>query len=508
MSRIAATALGLALAVAVQAPATAATVRGERGGTGRDAGARAAAGGPAAAKPSPKPTAKPSPRRSRPPAPVLRALPMAPRPAPNSPNCPTGPFSRRVTTEPWAQQALDFSSTWPLTQGQGVTVAVVDSGVDYTPQLAGKLDAVNTIASTGYQDCVGHGTAVAAIIAARNLQARGVPFEGVAPRARILSVKVTNAETSNPATTGGTNTLAQGIIDAATLGAQVINVSVQTSQNTAALSRAVRFALNRGAVIVAAGGNDGPGTGTGPFYPASYPGVLSVGAVEGDGSLAPFSDLGSNVAVTAPGVNVTSAWPGGFRDENLSGTSFAAPFVSGVAALVRSRFPGLSGPAVVRRIEATANGGAGPGTGHGLVNPLEAVTAILPPAAAPSVSPAARPQPVSVPGAPHTDQAADTIALALTAGALGAAALVALGAMVISRGRRRRWRAGRARIPADDGPVAGDLPPTSPALFTGERRAELTGERRAEVTGERRAEITGERRAEVTGERRDAPWPS
>jgi subtilisin family serine protease len=133
MSRIAAMALGLALVVAVQAPATAAAVHGGRDGTGSRAGAGVAAGVPAAAKPSPKPTTKPSPRRSRPPAPVLRALPVEPRPAPNSPGCPTGPFSRRVTTEPWAQQALDFSSVWPLTQGQGVTVAVVDSGVDYTP---------------------------------------------------------------------------------------------------------------------------------------------------------------------------------------------------------------------------------------------------------------------------------------------------------------------------------------------------------------------------------------
>jgi membrane-anchored mycosin MYCP len=95
------------------------------------------------------------------------------------------------------------------------------------------VDAVDAT-STGYQDCVGHGTAVAAIIAARNLQAQGVPFEGVAPRARILSVKVTNADTSSPATTGGSNILAQGIIEAAGLGAQVINVSVQTRKNTPA----------------------------------------------------------------------------------------------------------------------------------------------------------------------------------------------------------------------------------------------------------------------------------
>ena len=395
-------------------------------------------------------------------------MPAEPRP---TPDCPPVPASTRVTAEPWAQQALDFSSAWPLAQGQGITVAVVDSGVDYSPQLTGKVDAVD-VTNTGFQDCVGHGTAVAAIIAARDFQARGVPFEGVAPAARILSVKVNSQASGNSPTTGSATTLAQGIIDAAALGAQVINVSIQT-KNTPELSRAVRFALSKGAVIVAAGGNDGTGTGTGPFYPASYPypGVLSVGAVESDGSLAPFSDLGSRVAVTAPGLNVTSAWPGGFANGSLNGTSFAAAFVSGVAALVRSRFPGLSGPAVANRIEVTANGGTGPGTGNGLVNPLEAVTAILPPGAAPSPSPSAGPQPVSVSRAPPPDRAARTTALAVTAGALGAAALVTLGAVVISQGRRRRWRAGRARIPADDGPAASDPPPPSPSPVTGAPRA-------------------------------------
>jgi type VII secretion-associated serine protease mycosin len=408
----------------------------------------------------------------------------------------------RVTVEPWAQQALDFSSAWPLAQGQGITVAVVDSGVDYTPQLAGKVDAVDVV-GTGYQDCVGHGTAVAAIIAARNLQARGVPFEGVAPRARILSVKVNSQEFGNSPTSGNSNTLAQGIIDAATLGAQVINVSVQT-RNTPALSRAVRFALRRGAVIVAAGGNDGPDTGTGPFYPASYPypGVLSVGAVQSDGSLAPFSDLGSHVAVTAPGVNITSAWPGGFADGTLNGTSFATAFVSGVAALVRSRFPGLSGRAVVARIEVTANGGTGPGTGDGLVNPLEAVTAILPPGAAQSASPSARPQAVSVSRAPPPDRATRTTALAITASALGAAALVALGAVVIGQGRRRRWRAGRARIPSDGGPVADD--PSPRAHVPAPPRSPVTDAPQVPVTNAAEPSSANAPRPPVT----DAPQPS
>ncbi len=97
-----------------------------------------------------------------------------------------------------------------------------------------------------------------------------MPFEGVAPAARILSVKVNSQASGNSPTTGSATTLAQGIIDAAALGAQVINVSIQT-KNTPELSRAVRFALSKGAVIVAAGGNDGTGTGTGPFSPRATP---------------------------------------------------------------------------------------------------------------------------------------------------------------------------------------------------------------------------------------------
>ena len=82
---------------------------------------------------------------------------------------------------PWAQKVLDFRGAWPLAKGQGVTVAVVDSGVDFTPQLAGKVAAMD-LTGTGPQDCVGHGTEVAAIIAASNIRAQGMPFAGVAPR--------------------------------------------------------------------------------------------------------------------------------------------------------------------------------------------------------------------------------------------------------------------------------------------------------------------------------------
>jgi membrane-anchored mycosin MYCP len=383
MRRIAVCAAALALVAAAQAPAAAATDSAT--------GSLSAV----ATKPSPKPTSKPS--KSKPPPSPSVPVPVTTEPAPSQQCTDSNQVSTKVGSVPWAQRALDWSSVWPLTEGRGVTVAVVDSGVDASPQLAGKVTAID-LTGTGFQDCSGegHGTAIAGIIAAR-VQAQGNPFEGVAPQARILSVKVNSLQTSTVAL------LAEGIRDAALEGAQVINVSVTTNSNAPELASAVTFALRHGSVIVAAGGNDeGQENCRGPCYPASYPGVLSVGAVAQDGSLVSFSNPHSHVAVTAPGVDITSTAPGGYSVNNLSGTSFATAFVSGVAALVRSRYPSLSVPEVVDRIEETADGSAGPGTGDGLCAAALAVAAI-------------------------------TLVLA---------GLIAIGAVVIRAGRRRRWRAG------------------------------------------------------------------
>jgi membrane-anchored mycosin MYCP len=438
MRRTAVAMLGLVLVAAAQVPAVAA------------AGSVKQPLSVATTKPSPKPSTKPSSKPST--KPTVKATQSAPTPVATEPSgptqqCPdTNPVTSKVTSVPWAQQALDWSSVWPLTEGKGITVAVVDGGVDFNPQIAGKVTAID-LTNTGFQDCSGegHGTGIAGIIAA-SAQAQGNPFEGVAPDARILSVKVFT-ELNNGSDTAAT--LATGIRDAVLDGAQVINVSVIT-RNTAGLRSAVDFALSRNAVIVASGGNDTQQTGIGPFYPASYPGVLSVGAVQQDGSLATFSDQRSRVAVTAPGVNVTSTAPGGYSVNNLNGTSYATAFVSGVVALVRARYPNLSGPAVVARIKETADGYSGPGTGDGLVNPVQAVTAILAPAAAQSPSPTPRPQPISVDQAPQPDLAAQRTAIAVAAVALGLAVVVAIGAVVIREGRRRGWRSGSTPARADD----------------------------------------------------------
>ncbi len=444
MNRIAVMALGAALVAVLALAVLAAPLQAPASAASRSlAQPPHAASATPSAKPSPKPSPDGSPSPPPRPAPPAVPTPVATEPLPTQ-QCPgPGQASSRVTSVPWAQQALDWSSVWSMTDGQGITVAVVDSGVDFSTQLRGKVKAID-LTGTGFADCSseGHGTEIAGIIAASDMQAHRNPFEGVAPGARILSVKVNSQDTGNPVI------LAQGIHDAAQEGAQVINVSI-TSANTPALHAAVAYALSRGAVIVAAGGNDTQQTGVGPFYPASYPGVLSVGAVAQDGSLAPFSDQHSDVAVTAPGAGVTSTCPGGYQVNVLDGTSYATAFVSGVVALVRSRYPAMSAAEVVRRIEDTANGAAGPGTGNGLVNPLQAVSAMLAPAAAQSPLPTPSPRAVSVERAPPPDLAARAAALEVVAGSLVAAALVALGAVVIREGRRRRWHAGSLHLDAD-----------------------------------------------------------
>jgi type VII secretion-associated serine protease mycosin len=368
-----------------------------------------------------------APVKPQPPA-IPQPVTLLPRPAAG---CPPQLGERRLTQPPWAQQALDITGAWAASRGRGVTVAVVDSGVDFSPQLAGRVTEID-LTGQGPRDCVGHGTAVASIIAASDARGRGVPFYGVAPDARILSVKVNTGET------GSTRLLAQGIRDAVADGAQVINVSVQTAANSAALRAAVTFALRRNAVVVAAAGNDNPGGGVGPYYPASYPGVLSVGAVDQTGTLTSYTDRKTRVSVTAPGANIASAWPGGYNPAS-QGTSFAAAFVSGVAALVRAAYPRLPAAQVVARIEATADGPTGAHTGSGLVNPVQAATAVLPAAAA---QPAG--QPVPVPEPPAQNPVTRTMALSIAGGAATLAALVIVVAAVVTRGRRRRWRpAGR-----------------------------------------------------------------
>ncbi|MEW9546961.1 S8 family serine peptidase [Nonomuraea sp. NPDC050783] len=367
----------------------------------------------------------------------LAAAPAAAAAAPEDCNPKKGTL-KLPADEPWAQKRLDIKSAWRLTRGAGVTVAVVDSGSSPHPQV--QISKIIDETHTGYQDCVGHGTAVSGIIGARYLS--GVPFHGVAPDARLIMVKQSNK------TEGDINNLVSAINDAVAAKADVINVSVRASDHPS-LRAAIQQALANDVVVVAAAGNvTNADDQDEPAYPAAYEGVLAVGAATPDGRRADSSNAATPVGVLGPGTGITAPWPGRAYQRGLQGTSFASPYVAGTAALVRARFPRLNQEQVRRRIIATADGTSGAGTGAGMVNPLLALTAVLPYEAAngPVV---AEPPPSAMPAnavakAPPRDEVAMGVAMAVGAGALMAVLVAGALVLLVPLGRRRAWRPGRA----------------------------------------------------------------
>jgi type VII secretion-associated serine protease mycosin len=389
------------------------------------------------------------------PATVLPATPGTARPSagPGS-NC-VAP-GQPIAAVPWPQHLFDPERVWPLATGHSVTVAVLDSGVDGAaqPQLRGVTDADTDFidpAGGGTTDCAGHGTRVAGIIAARRTP--GIGFSGLAPDVRLLSARVSDTE-DGTGPTSGTVRLAHAIDWAVGEKAEVINISLTTTTDDPGLRQAVARAVAADAVVVAAAGNHGS-DGNPVEYPAAYPGVIGVGAIDAQGYRWDQSEHGEYVGLVAPGVDVVSTQAGGGLVNGLNGTSYAAAFVSATAALVRSRYPTMTASDVARRLFATATpapGGAGGGEyGYGIANPYLAVTAQMSsrrPAALPGLSPS----PVD-PAAATRQQAwhgGTTLTMALAAVAV-LVALTALGtARMLPMGRRRRWRVGLARPVRDD----------------------------------------------------------
>lgn len=353
------------------------------------------------------------------------------------------PPTAELPDRPWAQARLGIERVWPLSTGAGVTVAVVDTGVDGRhPLLSGRVLPGQDVKNGGRADtdCVGHGTLVAGLIAAR--ASTGTGFAGVAPGVTVDPVR----EADN-ATDGTTGDLAHGIDAAVAAGARVINVSIVTGEDSPLVRAAVDGALRRDVVVVAAAGNDF-GQGNPVQYPAGYPGVIAVGAVGADDTRAQFSQTGA-VTVVAPGSAVTGPGAGGpGLVTGQSGTSYAAPFVSGVAALVRAYRPELSAAQVVHRIQVTADHPAAgplpdPQLGWGEVDPYAAVSAVLPEEhGARPVTDAAVPLPAAPPPA-RADRSGMVAALA-AGGGLAGAGLILAAAVVLPRARRRGWRPGRS----------------------------------------------------------------
>ncbi|MFG1809913.1 type VII secretion-associated serine protease mycosin [Streptomyces sp. NPDC049040] len=280
-----------------------------------------------------------------------------------------------VKQTPWSLQRVLMNQLWQSTEGRGVKVAVIDSGVDIkNPQLTQAVDAsksVDLIDAKGHgtSDPVGHGTEVAGIIAARPAPSTG--FVGLAPEATIISIRQASEDG-----TGTVPHLVTALQRAVSAGAQVINISQDTPGDAPDLRNAIAAAVRADVVVVASAGNAGGDGKARTTYPGAYPGVLAVGASDRNNERASFSQAGDFVGVAAPGVDMLSTVPGGGQCVD-NGTSFAAPYVAGVATLIRAKHPKWTAQQVIAQIEQTAQRtslGHNSLVGWGVVDPVRALT--------------------------------------------------------------------------------------------------------------------------------------
>jgi subtilisin family serine protease len=323
----------------------------------------------------------------------------------------------------------------------------------------------------GREDCVGHGTAVASVIAGRPVA--GTAFQGVAPGVSILPVRVSERTEfdGTPTGAGGIGDLAAGIRAAVASDPRpdVINLSISTTADSPAMRAAVAEALAADIVVVAAVGNHHDQGDPTP-YPAAYDGVIGVGAIAADGRRLAESQVGSYVDIVAPGDRIIAAVPG-HGHQAFHGTSLAVPFVAATAALIRARYPGLGQADVARRLLATADPAPGsrpsPEYGYGVLNPVRALTEVL----VPGGPGAASQRPLPAIGGNVSPTPATPTALIAAALLVIAAMVIATAAAAIPLGRRRRWRPGVAeQVPTLLGPPA--QPPPAPRL-PGPRRPVL-----------------------------------
>jgi len=300
-----------------------------------------------------------------------------------------------VRDQSWQLAFLHVEQAQQISTGQDVTVAVIDTGVNANqPELSGRLltgtETGRGFTGNGQQDFDGHGTGMATLIAGHGYGPGGHNgILGIAPGAKILPIAFQGA------IVGPDQAVADGISWATDQGAKVISLSI-AGLDGGILAAPLERALAHDVVVVAGTGNLPEATEVG--YPAKYPGVLAVTANSRAGQIADIAVTGPRTDLTAPGKDVPlPSIRGGYSD--FEGTSISTAIVAGVAALVRAKYPNLSAKEVIHRLEATADDKGPPGKddqyGYGIVNPVKALTADVPPL---SPSTSASPIAQSAPG--------------------------------------------------------------------------------------------------------------
>jgi type VII secretion-associated serine protease mycosin len=377
-----------------------------------------------------------------------------------SPAQPSHPTARTAPTDlyrgqQWTLDALHIPRAWKYSRGNGVTVAVLDTGVDgHQSDLSGRVidgpDFTGHARKPGGKYWGRHGTEMASLIAGHGHgtgAAAGVM--GVAPDAKILSIRVT-WELNDPLRDDhdqvehARDAVAKGIRYAADHGAQVISMSLGGGNlfynGNSAEQAAIKYALGKGSVLIASAGNDGNGANR-RNYPAAYPGVIAVGAVDRAFKAAKFTNRHTYISVAAPGVEIVSADAAGHGYILGTGTSSSAAFVAGMSALIEARYPSLTPAEVKQSLEEGAThrppDGRSSEIGTGVADAYGALrTAARINKAEHGGTSVEQPQPTSRPAAPASSKSGPD--LVLIAVLSGGGTLVLLSMVLGWRQRRRR----------------------------------------------------------------------
>ncbi|MFH8697604.1 type VII secretion-associated serine protease mycosin [Streptomyces chartreusis] len=288
-----------------------------------------------------------------------------------------------VRDKQWVIDVIDFKKVWSESQGQGVTVAVVDSGVDGShPDLTGQVLKGKDVTKIGdpQNDTDGHGTGMASLIAGHGHGASNTSgVMGLAPKAKILPIKASIADDYDD------DQWAKGIRYAVDQGADVINLSFTDSLASPGSegAEAIEYAQQHDVIVVAGTGNDGA---AGLAYPAKLPGVVAVGAVDESLEIWSNSNFGEGLTLVAPGVKIVRADPSRSNEyAEADGTSDATAYVSATAALVRAKYPALTAGQVINRLIKSATmldqdvkKTPDDEYGYGIIRPYAALTMDIP----------------------------------------------------------------------------------------------------------------------------------
>ncbi|HEV2635277.1 MAG TPA: S8 family serine peptidase [Actinocrinis sp.] len=375
------------------------------------------------------------------------------------------------TSSQWALSYLKYSQVSALSTGSGVTIGLIDTGVQPIPDIGNQLvpgadftgGVVNT-SSVGNgetdTDDEGHGNGMASTIAGQ-----GQPVQGFAPKAKILTIR----DMLTSGVLGGPTSPGNSIQFAISQHVQVINISQAWADSPSERS-AIAKAVDANIVVVVAAGNSGSSvTDDSSPAPAEYPGVVDVAAIDQSGAIASFSDYGPQITLAAPGVGILNDQEFPNDTTSVSGTSPATAYVSATAALIFSEHPTWTAGQVIRDMIGTADPGSGQAAGqhddhygYGIIDPLKALQAAAPSettnpllvAATTAPTTGSAPSPADTTGSAAPASSSSSSALPIMLGVV--AVLVILGVVIVLARRGKSGRGGKGgKGGGSNGPPSG-----------------------------------------------------